>query len=113
MNSTNPMPVEPLETPPPERYKINWLVFFAVLLAPPVVTLLAAMIDFEGLAVGTPFVGGAIAGIACGIMLAFRVGRTRAVRVLLSFVFTAVFAVLSFALSFAGCMTGGFNMGQY
>lgn len=92
------------------QHKLNWLVFFIVLLAPAVLTLIAAMCKQGGLAVGCPLIGGGGAGILCGIMLARRVGRTPATKVLLGFVFSAVFGVLSFSLGFVGCMVGGFNM---
>lgn len=110
MNSSNPPPIEPPQAPAPIQHKVNWLIFFAALLAPPVLTLFAAMSKSDGAAVACPLIGGGIVGIICGIMLARRVGRTQGSRVLLGFVFTAVFGFLSFALGFVGCMMGGFKM---
>ncbi|NOS70924.1 MAG: hypothetical protein HOP33_13460 [Verrucomicrobia bacterium] len=103
-------------SPPPaaeSSTKINWLVFFAVLLAPTVVALLGAMGKIEPLAVGSPLVGGGLAGIVCGIMLGRRVGRTSAARVLLGILFIGVFGCVSFILSFFGCLLGGFQMNMH
>ena len=102
--------------PPPaleSSTKINWLIFFAVLLAPAVVALLGAMGKVEPLAVGSPLVGGGLAGIVCGIMLGRRVGRTSAARVLLGILFVGVFGCVSFILSFFGCLLGGFQMNMH
>ncbi len=102
--------------PPPaleSSTKINWLIFFAVLLAPAVVALLGAMGKIEPLAVGSPLVGGGLAGIICGIMLGRRVGRTSAARVLLGILFVGVFGCVSFILSFFGCLMGGFQMNMH
>src|SRR5262245_12891537 len=96
---------EPASAPLP---KINWLVFFILLLAPAVLTLLAASAKVDGLAVGCPLVGGGIAGIVCGTMLARRVGRTSGSKILLGVVFAVLLGLLSFGLGFAGCMLGGF-----
>ena len=93
--------------------KINWLIFFAVLLAPTVFALLGAMGKIEGLAVGSPLVGGGLAGIICGIMLGRRVGRTSAARVWLGILFVGLFGCVSFILSFFGCLMGGFQMNMH
>lgn len=99
--------------PPPAAApspKFNWLIFLGVLLAPAMLTLAGAAGKIEGLAVGTPLVGGAIAGLFCGIYLARRVGRTSAARLWLGFLFVGVFGCVSFSLGFFGCMLGGFQM---
>lgn len=103
-------------SPPPaitSSARINWLIFFAVLLAPAVVALLGAMVKSEELAVGSPLVGGGLAGIICGIMLGRSVGRTSAARVLLGILFVGVFGCVSFILSFFGCLLGGFQMNMH
>ena len=91
----------------------NLLIFFAVLLAPAVLALLGALGKIEGLAVGSPLVGGGIAGIICGIMLARRVGRSTGSRIGLGILFVALFAFVSFTLSFFGCLLGGFQMNMH
>ena len=94
--------------------KINWLFFFAVLLAPAVVTAFAAAGSSDGngvaaiLAVASPLVGGLIAGFICGMYLAQGIGRTSAERLRLSFLFVGVFGCVSFILSFFACRWGGF-----
>lgn len=91
----------------------NLLIFFAVLLAPAVLALLGALVKSEGLAVGSPLVGGGLAGIICGIMLARRFGRSTGSRFGFGILFVALFAVVSFTLSFFGCLLGGFQMNMH
>jgi hypothetical protein len=74
------------------------------------VTLLGAMVGLEGLAVASPMVGGGIAGLICGIMLARCVGRTTGTQIALGFLFVLLFGFVSFALGFFGCMMGGFKL---
>jgi hypothetical protein len=102
MNTTNPPPLEP--TP----RKTNWLIFFGLLLAPAVFALLAASAKADGFAIACPLVGGGLAGIACGTMLAR--GRTHGNKILLGIVFAVLLGSLSFGLGFAGCVLGGFKM---
>lgn len=99
----------PPPTQPPSG-KFNWLLFLGVLLAPAMLSLGGAIGKIDGLAVGTPLVGGAIAGLLCGIYLARRVGRTSASRLWLGFLFVGVFACVSFMLSFFGCLLGGYQL---
>ena len=93
---------------PPAR--LNWWVFFAILLAPGLLALLGALLKVEALSVASPLFGGPIAGIICGILLARRIGRTLQARIGLGFLFVALLGFLSFALGFTGCMAGGFQM---
>lgn len=89
--------------------KINWLIFSALLLTPAMLALVGALGKIDGLAVGSPLVGGGIAGLLCGIQLAQRVGRTSATRLGLGFLFVGVFGCLSCFLGFFGCVLGGFT----
>ncbi|HEU5072403.1 MAG TPA: hypothetical protein VFV96_18535 [Verrucomicrobiae bacterium] len=109
MNPTEIPPPLPGEAPPMAVRRINWFLFFAVLLAPPVLTLLTAMAGWQSFPVACPFVGGALAGLVCGIQLARRLGQTTNAVVLLSFAFFIVFGALSFALCFTGCLLGNYN----
>ena len=97
----------PLEAAP---RKTNWLLFFGLLLAPAVLALLAAKSKVDGLAIACPLVGGGIAGIVCGTMLARQVGRTHRNMILSGVLFAFLLGSLSFCLGFAGCMIGGFKM---
>lgn len=89
---------------------VNWWIFFAVLLTPAVLALLGSLQKIDGLAVASPLIGGPIAGIICGILLARRIGRTTSGRIGLGFLFVALMGFLSFVLGFTGCMVGGFTM---
>src|SRR5690242_13965829 len=97
-------------SPPLPPVKVNWFLFFAVLLAPPLLTLITAFVSREqrGQSVSPVIAlfGGAIAGIVCGIMLARRVGRTGSARILLGFLFSGIFAVVCITLSLFGCLGG-------
>jgi hypothetical protein len=105
---------EPLISGDPELapIKTNWLVFFGVMLAPALITLLIALVGKprEQVSPFTAFFGGAAAGITCGIMLALRIGKNAGARIVLGFVFAVVFAVVCIMLSFFGCMIGGYNL---
>ncbi|HXI70422.1 MAG TPA: hypothetical protein VNN22_08720 [Verrucomicrobiae bacterium] len=92
---------------------VNWWIFFTILLAPAVLALLGSLLKVGGLSVGSPLIGGSIAGIVCGILLARRVGRTTGARVGLGFLFVALMGFLSFALAFTGCMAGGFTFNMH
>jgi hypothetical protein len=94
--------------------KIKWWVFLAVLLGPPLLTLLVAFLgkgtrdDEISPIIG--LVGGGAGGIAFGIMLALRLGRTATSRVLLGMVFSVVFAVVGITMSCFGCLAGGYQL---
>jgi hypothetical protein len=105
-HSAAPLPANPPLPPVP----VNWWIFFAILLAPAILALIGSLLKVDGLSVGSPLIGGAIAGIVCGILLARRVGRTTPTRIGLGFLFVALMGFLSFALGFTGCMVGGFKM---
>jgi hypothetical protein len=104
MDIPNPPPLEPAPR------KTNWLIFFGLLLAPAVLALLAASAKADGLAIACLLVGGSLAGITCGTMLAKKMGRTHGNKILLGVMFAVLLGSLSFGLGFAGCMLGGFKM---
>jgi hypothetical protein len=95
-------------------FKINWWIFFAVLLAPPLLTLLAAFSTNEHAGADAPpfvaMVGGISSGIVCGIMLALRLGKTTDTRVLLGILFCVILAVVCVTLSCFGCLAGGYKL---
>jgi hypothetical protein len=91
---------------------MNWWLFFAVLLAPPLVTLLAARggRDAEGAAIGIGLLGGGLGGIVCGAMLGWYLGKTAAGRITLGVVLAGVLAVVCVGMSCFGCFAGGFKL---
>lgn len=102
---------EPTPPPFPKAAKTNWFIFFGVLVAPAIVTLLVAGSKAtEGLAMAAPLIGGGIAGIVSGIMLAKRMNRPTGAKVAFGVLFAVLFGFFSFALGFVGCMVGGFKM---
>lgn len=88
----------------------GWWIFFAVLMAPAVLTLLAA--KSQDLWPVFTFAGSGVAGLYCGFWLAIRQCRTIPGKVLFGLILAVVFAVVSFALCCAGCTLGGasFNL---
>lgn len=109
-----PKPTPSVAEEPPSRYKINWWIFFAALLAPPLLTLLVAFLGSgnsnEQVSPMIAFFGGAAGGIASGIMLALRLGRTTGTRILLGILFSAGFAIVCVTLSCFGCLAGGYRL---
>ncbi len=88
-----------------KNQEINWLVFFAVLLAPAVLAMIGMATNLVSLVMLATFIGSGWAGITCARMLARRLAGNGGTRVLLVAVFSVVFAVLSFVLCFVGCAT--------
>ena len=95
---------------PPVR--LNWLVFFAVLLAPPLLTILAVQVgsNSNGLAVAIALLGGGLGGIISGAMLGRRLGKTTGTRMVLGLVFALALSVTCIGMSCFGCLAGGFKM---
>jgi len=98
-------------TRPPAR--LNAAVFSLLVFIPPVLTLLSARLapapngEFP---VMIGFIGGGVAGIACGIMLGFRIGKNPPARLALSVAFAAVMVVVCVSLCCFGCTIGGYQI---
>jgi hypothetical protein len=103
------LPALPSQTPRPT---FRWLLFVLLLVAPAVLTCLAVLVagNRSDLAPAFGFIGGALGGIASGIVLGIWVGRSAAMRVVLSLVFVAVCGVASISLSMFGCLASGFQL---
>lgn len=114
MNSENqtspPLPSGEQLSTAHSKPRLNLLPFFAALFAPPVVTLLSALVGFRDFPVVCAVVSSALGGIACGVMLGMRAGKTTGTRVALGILFTLIFVVVCFVMSFMGCMAGGFKV---
>jgi hypothetical protein len=102
--------VPPQNKPPAVR--VNWLVFFSILLAPALLSVLVVLLGARqgNLAPWIAFFGGILAGIVCGAMLGFSLGRTRAARILLGLLLSIVMVVVCVGMSCFGCMAGGFQL---
>jgi hypothetical protein len=102
----------PLPPPVTRPFHVNWILFFAVLLAPPLLTLLVVQggRKAEGAAVAVALLVGGAAGLACGIMLGLGLGKTSANKVLLSVVFAGALSVACVGMSCCGCLAGGFHL---
>jgi hypothetical protein len=96
----------------PGPARVNWLLFFAVLLTPPLLTALIVQggRQTEGLAVCSALLGGTLGGVAGGIMLGRRFGSTSQTRIGLGIVLAGVLSVVCIGLSCFGCLAGGFHL---
>ena len=93
--------------------KIYWPVFFAVLLTPACITMLSALLDHapnQGVSPVIGLFGGAAAGIACGIMLGFRLRTAGLERIIVTFLLCLIMAVVGITLSCFGCQAGGYRL---
>src|SRR5205814_1643412 len=115
-------PLVPSSTPL-SIIKIKWPIFFALLLVPPLLTALSAIIKLtalsaiinhgvrnESISSSIGLFGGGAAGIVCGIMLGLRLGKTLAVRVVLSIFLAALMVCVCVMLCFFGCTLGGYQL---
>src|SRR5438270_10292279 len=89
--SMNP-PEMPSAAPDSARPAIKWLPFLLALLAPPLLTILAAVsLDHKGgAAVAIAFLGSGVGGIVCGAMLGRRFGTTPQSRIGLGILFSII-----------------------
>lgn len=109
------LPVSEINSVKPQlrRVKINWFIFYAVLLAPALITMLTAMCFHapnQGVSAAMGLFGGGAAGIACGIMLGLRLGKTLPTRIVLGILFSFVLVVVCITLCCFGCQAGGYNL---
>ena len=107
-------PTTPPNPPIPQfaRRKINWPMFFAVMLAPAVVTIVAILLGAkQGDTAPTIAVLGSVgSGIICGTMLGRRFGGTGGTKILLGIVFAFVMGAACVAMSCFGCLTSGYKL---
>jgi hypothetical protein len=98
--------------------KPSWLWFWAALLAPPVLTALAAFLarqsmaqaSNEGMSVAVGLLGGGAGGLACGIILGLRLGKTSGARVGLALLLAAIMVPVCIITCFFGCSLAGYQM---
>ena len=106
--SPTPTTVDSLAT----KQKISWPFFFAVLLAPVLLTSLTVLI-FSNKGEAASMVGlfgGGISGIICGVMLGRRFGKTHGLRIVLGVVFALIMVVVCVAMNSFGCLASGYNL---
>ncbi len=94
-----------LPDPGPEAREAPWLLFFVVLLAPAVMSMLAAASRQGDLVIGCVFFGSGAAALICGFLVTQR-QRNLALRILLALSLAVVLYFVSVALCFAGCAMG-------
>jgi hypothetical protein len=82
--------------------KTDWPVFFAVLLAPAILSFVGIALDLGAVMVIATFGGSLVAGKMCSSLLAERREMSAAIQWLAA----GAFAVLSFILCFGGCIAG-------
>jgi len=91
---------------------LNWLVFLAVLLAPPLLAALSVLLfDKKGdLAPTVAMLGGGLAGIITGAMLGRRIGSSSSTRIALGILFAFIMAVVCIGMSCLGCVVSGYEL---
>jgi hypothetical protein len=92
--------------------KAQWPIFFAVLLAPAILTILLVSTGMRQGDAPANFVliGGGAAGIICGAMLGLQLGKTPAAKLGIGILFAGVMAVVCIGLSCFGCLASGFQL---
>ncbi|HXC34906.1 MAG TPA: hypothetical protein VNV43_03475 [Candidatus Acidoferrales bacterium] len=99
------------------KARFHWLVFLCALLLPPLLTLVSAdtmrhtlskPVD-ENVSPTITWIGGAIGGIVCGLLLAFRATKSIPLRVFLSIVLSGLMIAVCVTLSLCGCAVGGYQ----
>lgn len=91
--------------------RFQWTILVAALAGPPVLTALAARLDGKGgAAPALMFLGGAAGGLAGGVMLGCRFGKSATAKVVLSVLFAAISAVAVITLCGLGCAIGGYQL---
>jgi hypothetical protein len=93
--------------------KINWLIFFCALLAPPLLTMLTASTvggRNESVSPAIALFGGGAGGIICGVLLGLRLGKTVQARFVLGILLTFGMIIVCVMLCLAGCTIGGYQM---
>src|ERR1700722_7163021 len=91
----------PPTSAPLRPFRFNWLIFFGVLLAPALVTMLTASTvggRNEQVSPVVALFGGGAAGIICGVLLGLRLGKTVPARLVLGILLAVVMAFLCFML---------------
>jgi hypothetical protein len=104
----------PAPPAPPAQAATTWLVLLAVLLMPPLLTLLVALSRNEQASVWAAVIGSGVAALFCAIWLAARLNLQLGLRIGIGILLAPVFYGACFALSFAGCALGtpgGFKLG--
>lgn len=111
MNPEPPLPSATPEPTPARWTSFPWLLFLGAILGPPLLTTLAASMDRKGgAAPALMFLGGAAGGLAAGVMLGCRIGKTPTTKALWSVVLAGVLAVAVVTLSGLGCAMGGYKL---
>jgi UDP-N-acetylmuramyl pentapeptide phosphotransferase/UDP-N-acetylglucosamine-1-phosphate transferase len=100
----------PRETRPDELLspptKINWRIFYAVLLAPAVICFASKTAGLDGLAAFTACFGFVLSGIYCGAVLMHRKQLKGFSQIIVGLCLIAVMSFLSLCLCWAGCVGG-------
>ena len=103
VDSVLPRPEPPARS---ARGATTWLVLLALLLAPPVLTFLAAAAKREAVSTGIALIGSGLAALIGAIWLPTRLNLHVGIRIGRAILLVPVFCGACFALCFAGCALG-------
>ena len=95
-----------------EPSKINWLVFFAALFVPTLLTIATILLgaNHGDAAPTVAGLGGIASGIVGGAMLGRRIGRTSAMKIALGILFTLVLGAACIGMNCFGCLASGYQL---
>jgi uncharacterized membrane protein YfcA len=89
---------------------MNGWVFFAVMFAPTLATILLVQTGLKDPPPVVALFGGGTAGIICGVLLGRRLGRTRERRLLLCFLFALMMGTVCIVMNCFGCLASGYKL---
>ena len=112
MNPGEPIPPAVSNETIASQPRINWLRFWIFLFGPTLATIAVILcgLDSGDTAPTIAFFGGGISAIACGVMLARRIGKTTGAQVGLAILFICVFAVVCIGMNCFGCLASGYKL---
>jgi hypothetical protein len=98
--------------PTPPQPRISWLLLFACLLGPAILTSLVALADrsSKGPAPAVAVIAGLLGGIGCGIILGRRLGRTAGLQIVFGLILAGAGAVASITIATIGCLASGYHL---
>jgi hypothetical protein len=109
-NAALPPAVPGLEAAIPKP-RVKWFRFFAILVAPLVLTIGVVQLSKGGdAATVVAVLGGMGSGMTCGSLIGLRLGQNPSTKLALSIVFAIIMTVVSIGMNCFGCLAGGYKL---
>jgi hypothetical protein len=107
---TPPVITPEIADPPSPPAKLNWFLFLLAIFLPTIATILAVQMKSKDLAPAFAVLGGGLSGIAGGILLALRFGRTSGSRLALGLGMAVVVGLACITMNCFGCLASGYKL---